>query len=147
MATTFKWTALGTLTSYLGAELNALANAGNVIGAAIDNTANLNTYMAVELFVNTQGVARSAGAYVSLYLLPSVDGTNYAYGGAALTPSAQRLVGVFALDAAVTARYTVLVDLPIPPTKFMLLVQNNTGQAFAATLSTLKYRVYDMQGV
>jgi len=145
MAQTLKWTALGTVTTYLTTELNALANGANVIGAAIDNTATLNTCLALELNLAAQGSARSAGAYVAVYIVKSVDGTNYGYGGVGLNPAATDWVANFVLDAATTARYATLVGIQIPPCKFMILVQNNTGQAFAATGTTLKYAVYDMQ--
>jgi hypothetical protein len=102
-------------------------------------------FLAAELYIAEQGSARSAGAYVTLYLVPSVDGTNYTYGGDALTPPATCLVGDFVLDATVTARYVSLPCIAIPPTKFKLLVINETGQAFAASGNTLKYRTYNRE--
>lgn len=128
-------------TSILTTELNALGNAMmSSASSAVDNTSNLDLFMDLELYVHTQGSARSAGATVEVYILPTVDGTNYAdatYGN-------PELVAVFPLDAATTARYGIRRDIPIPPGSFKLALYNRTGQAFAATTSTLKYRTYSV---
>lgn len=143
MANEINWSDYPTITGYLTTELNALADGGNKIGAEIDNTSNGDMYMDLELYVATQGVARDTGAYVALYILPSVGGTNFCYGGDALDPPATALVGTFPLDAAVTARYVSLTHILLPAGKFKMLVMNETGQAFAATLNTLKYTLYN----
>jgi len=143
MANEINWSDYPAATNYLTTELNALADGANKLGAAIDNTSNGDMYMDVELYVAAQGGARSADAYVALYILASVDGTNYCYGADAVDPPAHALVGVFALDAVVTARYVTLTHLLVPAGKFKMLVINETGQAFAGTLSTLKYTLYN----
>lgn len=144
---TIRWTTPAPLVDYLSNDLNALANAARVNGVSIDNEAGQNLYMTVELHVNTQGAARSAGAYVSIYLLPTIDGVNYSYGTAGTTPSPISLVATLSLDASLTARYVLSQPIPIPPHPFIISVENNTGQAFAAASNTLKYRVFNMQTV
>ncbi|MDP3950217.1 hypothetical protein [Microbacterium sp.] len=139
------WSAYPSATSYLATELNALADAGKVLGAAIDNTTASDMYVDVEIFVNTQGSARSAGAYIAIYFLPSVDGTNYTYGDASTVPPANTLVCTMPLDAAVTARYQSCRGLLQPASKWKLLVTNATGQAFAATGTTVKYSTYSAE--
>lgn len=143
MANKINWSDYPAATSYLTTALDALANAANKLGGSIDNTANGDQYMDLELYVAAQGGARSAFAYVSVYILPSVDGTNYAYGDDSTTPAAVNLAGAFHLDAATTARYCVITHVRLPAGKFKILVQNNTGQAFAANSSTLKYALYN----
>jgi len=139
-----KWSALDTLTTYLSTALDALADGANKIGAEIDNTNGKNTYALCELYLALQGGARDSGAYVALYIIKSVDGTNYEFGGDALDPPASSWVTNFTLDADTAARY-VGVDIPIPPCKFKFLLINETGQALAATLNTLKYRTYNLE--
>lgn len=143
MANEINWVSNPTLNAYLGTELNSLANAARVIGAAIDNSTALDIYMDLELCLAEQGGARSAGARVDVYLVSSLDGgTNYGYGAANLTPAAHALVWTFALDAAVSARYVSGKPFVIGPGHHKLLIVNATGQAFAASGNTLKYRVF-----
>jgi hypothetical protein len=133
-----KWATPEAIVTLLSTELNALANNGVVLSAAINNETELYTHLNLELYVAAQGSARSAGAYVAVYILPSVDGTNFDDATVAAALDAMQVY--MALDAATTARYKVKVNIPSPPLQFKLQVENKTGQAFANTLSTLKYR-------
>lgn len=140
------WESNPSLTSYLTTELNSLADAANKLGAAIDNSAGLDMYADVEISLAAQGSARSAGAYVAVYLIPSADGgTTYAYGGDSLDPGANHLVATVPFDAATTARDQLATMIPVPPGHFKLLIQNQTGQALAASGSTVQYRLYSAE--
>lgn len=143
MANEINWLNYPAAILYLTTELNALADGANKLGGEIDNTANGDMYMDVELYVAAQGSARSSGAYVALYILPSVDGTNFCYGGDSLDPPATTWVANLPLDAATTARYVTATHILLPAGKFKILVMNETGQALAATGSTLKYTLYN----
>lgn len=136
------WLTYPSATSHLTTELNSLANAGRKLGAAVTTTRD--QYMDVELSLAAQGSARSAGAAVELYLLPSVDGSNYAYGAdAGPDPAGTHLAGLFQFDAATTARLDNVVGIFVPAGNWKLMVINRTGQAFAASANTLKYTLYD----
>ena len=87
--------------------------------------------------IAAQGAARSAGGFVAVYINYAADGTTY---DDTSDKAFTELLGVFGLDAAVTARRLTKTNLPIPPLDFKLLVLNDTGQALAATGNTLKYR-------
>ena len=137
MVTEVKWETPAALQTYLTTELNALANAAAVLGAAIDNTGG-ELFINLELTLATQGSARTAGGYVGVDILPSVDGTNYCD----VTPPCAPELTQFNLDAAVTARIVTRVCLPIPPTLFKLNFRNVTGQAFGATGNTIKYTLH-----
>lgn len=143
MANLIKWGPYPAAAAYLGVGLNALADGANAIGAAIDNTTAHNMYLDAELTLAVQAAARSAGAYVALYVLASVNGANYCYGDAAVDPPAHAFVGAFALDAVVTARITTLTHILLPAGKFKMLVINETGRAFNNAGNTLKYTVYN----
>ena len=143
MANEIRWSDYPSATTYLSTELNALADGANKLGAAIDNSTLGHMYIDLELYVATQGSARDTGACVELYILPSVDGTNYCYGADAVDPPASALRGLFPLDAATTARYVTLAHILLPAGKLKVLVINETGQAFAGTLNTLKYALYN----
>lgn len=143
MANEVNWSDYPGATTYLTTELNALADGGNDLGAEIDNTGNGDMYMDLELYLATQGSARDSGAYVAVYILPSVDGTNFCYGGDSLDPPSNTWRANFLFDAATTARYSTITHVLLPAGKLKLLVMNETGQAFAGTGNTLKYTLYN----
>jgi hypothetical protein len=146
MMATIKYNAPNAHEHILTTELNAIAEAAGAISAALSNDAagELDLYMTATLYLDTMADARHAGANVALYVLPEVD-AHYSYGAANLQPPAQNLVGVFAFDAAVTARYSTITGIPLPPTDFYLVIWNNTGHTFAATGNILDIERYSMQ--
>lgn len=143
MANEVNWSDYPSAVTYLTTGLNALADGGNKLGAEIDNTGNGDMYADFEMYIATQGSARDSGAFVALYILPSVDGVNFCYGGDSLDPPANTHRANFLFDAAVTARYSTIIHVLLPAGKFKLLVINETGQAFAGTGNTLKTTVYN----
>ena len=132
-------------TNALTTELNALANAtASAASAAIDNSTGRDLYMDLELNLAVQGSARSSGAIVSVYMVASLDGgSTYAD----VNTGVAELVAVFPLDAAVTARVAVRRRIPLSPGLFKLVALNGTGQAFAATGSTLRYRTFTVTNI
>ena len=122
MATTFKWVAPEALTAYLGTELNSLADSTSdttgfsAVGAEIANETALYQYIALQLVVATQGGARSAGAFVAVYINYAADGSTY---DDTSNKAFSELLTVFQLDAATTARTLTKVNLaePLAPGK------------------------------
>lgn len=141
-----KWGDVQAAEGVLTTELNALADGANKITTSAlsnDAAAELDVYADFTLYVGVQ-TARDAGAYVSLYILPEVNSV-FPYGGDSLDPAGNLCVGAFQLDAAVTARQAHIRGIILPPDDFHVLVINETGQAFAATLNTLYMRRYNME--
>lgn len=144
MATTTTTAYTASIATALTTELNSLANSANCsASSAIDNTSNLNLFMDVMLNIAAQGSARSAGAVVIVYAVHALDGTTYDD----VLDSTCEVVAVFTLDAATTARQVTRRGWPMPPGLFKLFVRNITGQAFAASASTLKYRMHNVKTV
>lgn len=120
--------------SLLTTELNSLANGSfATAGSAYDNGTNLYLWGDFELVVGT-GSAMTANNTFDLYLLPSVDGTNYID---TTGPPPNAYVGSFVCQAATSGRY-ILRDVPLPLSKFKAYIKNGSGQALSSSGSTLK---------
>lgn len=145
--TTIKYGAPASPANVMTTELNSIANgAGAITGTALSNDAagELHPYATFELYLAAQGSARAAGANVQMFIIPEIS-DNYAYGSASLQPPANCLAGVFSFDAATNARYSVLANVPIPPTNFHIVLWNATGQALASTGNILSWEAFDFQ--
>lgn len=136
-----KLKASGTSQGVLGTELNSLANAANTaLGTAYDNTSLLYPWADLLVVLAAQGGARAAGATLSVFMCPAVDGSNY--DDANETTAA--LVGVVPLDAATTARRRTLQRVELLPCLMKFFVRNATGQALAASNNSVTlYPRYD----
>ena len=131
--------AFGTETTFHSTDLNALANVTlSGLSSAYDNSSDKHLFMTFKLNLAATA-ARTAGATVSLWVLPAIDGTNYDDAIIEAFPDA-----VFPLDAATTARQRTVRDVPIPPSLFKTVVRANMGQAFAASGSTVKGRAHSV---
>lgn len=148
MATTEKYL-LGSVGTLLSTELNSLANNALALSAAYDNTQGQTgdgyTLCDLELSV-TYGTAPSANTAVAIWFLTSQDGTNYEDGSASVTPS--RVADVTIPLRAVTTAQLIIRRTWLPWGKFKVLLKNDgTGQAMAASGNTLKIRPVALQGV
>jgi hypothetical protein len=122
------------------------------MGAKVDNVADGENEMFINLEFNTgiTQATREADARVEIYILYSVDDSNFDMGegteGTPLDPRPESLLHVFSLDGGVTtARRRTAVNLPIAPFDFKLLVMNELGGALTATGNTLKYRLHSAE--
>jgi hypothetical protein len=141
MATTGHKAYSQSATSALTTELNSIANNANTAAsAAIDNTSALDLYADIELVIAAQGSARSAGAYIAVYFVHALDGTNYDD----VNETTAELAAVYPLDAATSARRRTVRDVPIPPGLFKVFARNVTGQALASSGNTVKYRAHSI---
>jgi hypothetical protein len=134
-----------TLSSALTTELNSLATgSGSAASAAIDNSTNLDLFGDFVLDV-TYGTNPTAGSTVDLYIIPSIDATNYSDYTSGATPFAPKemLVKSWELKVAITAQKLIVRDVPLPK-KFKVAVINNAGQAMAASGNTVKFETYSM---
>lgn len=139
--TTTTHASYGTTVQVLTTGLNTLATATNsAVSSAFDNTTAKDLYVDIELNLAVQGSARSAGAFVAVFMTPSVDGTNYPDAN----ETTAELVALFTLDAATTARRLARRDVPIPPGLMKFFARNVTGQAFAASGTTVSVRPHSL---
>lgn len=157
MTSTAKWTAYGTAdTLMVGASMNALANAAYASsaqnsGTPIDNTTTLALYMDIMLTLSSAVTCGSGLAYVSVYLVPSLDGgTTYATppGTSATAPAPGLLVGNISAVGGASFTSGVLRGVVIPPGKYHTVIQNNLGVTLPATntCTLLGYRYGEQAG-
>lgn len=140
MASSIKWDAApNSRGNVLSTELNTLSASGgrSNAGTAIDNATNNDTYGLLELNF-TYGTAPSAGAYLSIYMIPSGDGTNYSDGSSSVDPGADTWLLNVPARAVNTAQLKVTKPFPLPPGKFKFICVNNGSQALAASGNTVE---------
>ena len=126
-------------TTVLTTELNSLGNAAAcALSSAVANATNLDRIGRCELNV-TFGSSPTANSTVDLYLVPALDGTNYAdYSTTGPVVDPNTYVGSFVLRATTSAQRRMSPWFPLPAADFKLGVVNNSGQAFPASGSTVK---------
>lgn len=121
-------------------ELDALANGAAVTSGVIDNRDEGDQFMDLEL-VWTANAVPTADRLVEVYLVRSIDGTNFE-DGSATRPPANGYVGAFVTDAVATQQREFLGPISLPRHDFKLLLVNSTGQAFSASGHTLRALFY-----
>lgn len=127
-------------------ELNSLADGANKLSAAFDNSSNKYLFEDVVLLAKSV-TTPTADAHAKLYILPAVDGTNYAEGTDAIDPRDSNEVYTLQIRAAAADQYQVFRGVLIPPGLYKYLFMSEIGVAMAATLNTLKRRPYNTQQV
>ena len=147
MANDLKWKD-GSISTLLSSGLDSLTNTSRVISSAYDNTTNLDFYGDLELAIAYTSSAPSAGITVAqVYLLPTVDGTNYAEGSSSIAPQSSLLVATFESRNGSTSavEYLVATGIPLPPRSFKILLVNTSGKTLKSSGNTLKITPYKLQ--
>lgn len=140
MADSILWTALAGVQTAIDTGLNSLANNASVASSAIDNSSARHRFALCELVV-TYGTNPTAGSSCGLYVLPSVDGTNYPDFTSGSEPD-NALVALFPLLVNTSAQRIVIPRIVVPPGLFKLGLKNGAGQTMAASGNTLKYNLF-----
>ena len=143
-----------TLSGYLAAAISVafsgtqtLASLANDewcdLSDAIDNGTNKYALADFELVLGSAAFT-GTDSTIALYLVPSVDGTNYGDWTGNVTTAQQQnqpyYVGSFTTSGTTAAQRLTLRDIPLPNGLFKLAVRNLSNVAFAASGNTLKYR-------
>lgn len=132
-----------TIDSVMTTELNSLANNSRAISAAKGGDATAAALFGDWELAVTFGTAPTLDAQISLFLVPSVDGTNYADGDASIRPAPNLYVGSFYVRNVTSAQRMAIRDVPMPPGLYKAVILNESGQAFPASGSTLKVRPHN----
>jgi hypothetical protein len=139
-----KWNA-PSVTTVLSTGLNSLSN-GTMSSASstISNASNLDIYVDVEVLLAS--LSPTTGAYVALYILEAVDGTNFpAQSDADLRLTSTQLFCTIPIGTtAATAQRVVVRNIVIPPGSFQIKLDNQAGVALNASGNTVKFNTYDV---
>ena len=142
---TQRWGTPGTYTDGFAAQaLKNMANAAVVLGSEIDNS-GASSYMYMHLdFLFRMATAPVAGTSFDVYLVPTVDGTNYADSTAPIP--ATTFLCSFPSRNVNTAQRVAQLHLTVPRLKFRLAVVNNTAQSTTNTdnENVLSYRMVNV---
>jgi len=145
MANIGKWNTPRAVATVMSTELNSLANGSQASSSATyANQTNLDLYADIEVLLAS--LSPSTGAYISLYVLESIDGTNFPAQSAAdlrLT-STQLLCTIPIGTTAATAQRVVVRNVLLPPAVFTLVLDNQTGVALNASGNTVKFAAYNV---
>lgn len=135
----------GTLDTVLSTELNSMANNALVISSEITLT-NQNYLLAeMEFFISSMGGVPTANTAFIGWFLRALDGTNYSDGGTSVQP-ARRPDFLFTLRAVSTAQRLIARGVYLPPGLLKVLLKNDgTGQALAASGNLLKIKPFTPQ--
>ena len=137
MVTQFIHSALSE-TDYLTTELNALADDGVVLGAAIDNSTARDMMLKVQIQLASIDLSSQASPGVEIRLIESIDG------GTVYEDNDETAYGITlpVTPGSGAQAHVRMGDLWIPPGLFKLAVVNKTGAAFAGTVNILSYAPY-----
>jgi len=140
------YSAWSSLVTYLTTTLNSLANGAiDIGGTIIDNTANKHHNLAAELYLASVDLSAQTGLTVELYLVPSIDDTNYCDTGtdASTTdlPPGSAHIGTFYIQkTSAIHRAGIVCKECLQALKYTIVLKNATGVAFAATGNVLKIK-------
>jgi hypothetical protein len=150
MATTHTtWATPTSESSIITSGLDGLTNNSLALSADFDSSTNLDLYCDLSLEL-CYASAPSAGTKVAeIYLLPSIDGTNYAEGSSSLTPQQALLVAALESRNPSTSAVERLAapGIPLPPGHMKFAVKNVSGQTLKdnTVAKALKIRPYQLQ--
>lgn len=112
-----------------------------------DNSTNKYAFMDLELYLTSEAWTGD-DSVVEIYVVPSVDGTNYpTWSGNDTSDHSENLahyVGSMPTSQTTEAQRLVMRDVPMPQGKFKFGVRNRTNIAFDASGNTLKYRPHQL---
>ncbi len=135
----------------LSTELNTLANlTWSALSAEIDNSTTGYLMADIEVYL-TSLTPTGADAAIEVYLVPSLDDTNYpnymASGTAEEQENNQYFVGSVTLSLDAEAQRNVIRGVELPPSKFKIGIRQQSNTTLAATLNTVKWRPWQYSSV
>ena len=156
MATTLK------LSGYLASEaaivfsgtqqLNSLAdNEYTDLSDEIDNSSNLYAMADLRLVIASAAFITPADCGIEIYLIPTVDGTNYpTWTGNTTTDQVHNgpyFVGYVPFTGTTAAQAGVLTGIPLPNGKYKWAARNRGNVSLAGSANVIYWRPHSVQSV
>ncbi|HTZ79062.1 MAG TPA: hypothetical protein VMC10_14190 [Stellaceae bacterium] len=148
MPAPFQWGALSGATTLLSSELNSLANSSagtlSATGAVVAATGHL--YGFVE-FMAGASYTPTANGFIELWLLQSIDGSNFEDGSATVAPArvADAIIPVRAGSSIAPRANAGLPPLVLPPGSYKPIARNQTGAALPSAGNLIRIAFADVQ--
>lgn len=119
----------------------ATGSATSISSVVLDNATNLDQYFCAE-FITGDAIVPTVGGYVSLYAIPSADGTNYGNNyitGASETLPGNHLACIWPVTTSTAAAIRAVSSLfSLGPAKYAFIVFNNSGVALSTSENLVK---------
>ena len=129
----------------LTTELNSLAD-GSVTALGTEEDNSTNKYLFADFQIDLASLTiSSTSAWLGVYLIPTVDGTNYpdwSSGSFANYHSGYFAGAAFIKAVSSTAARADLRNVIVPPGKFKVAIRNATGVSLASSGNTAKIRYH-----
>lgn len=146
MSTTFKWSGWTSQGTVLTTELNALGNGSySAVGPAYDNTTALDMWGAIE--INLASLNPTAGAYLELFMVQSLGGTNYEDAPSSTNPGYHMSIAKLSLTTGSATKRVSTQRFSIPPGKWKFVLLNKANVALGATTNTATLYTTNETGV
>lgn len=138
------YTAMTTIATALSTEMNALQNgAYTVVSGVLDPGGKMYMGLKLRLASLTPGASNTG---ISLYRLPSIDGSTFPDGGGAVAPAPENFLCAFGTLSTSAGAKACDMEVFLPgPATFKLVLLNGAGVALANTGNTLEVRFYTPQ--
>lgn len=133
------WSDYGTASSIFAESQSAsLADGANIITDALDSDGL--PFMDLDLLVESGSGTRAADAHIKVYVLPSVDDTNYADGSASVDPMDSNEVYTALFPTAAGVSRQAIRGIVQPPNKFKILLMQELSLKLAASNGVIATR-------
>lgn len=109
-----------------------------------NNTQTAKRYIFGDFILNLESTSsRAAGALVNLYVIPVVGGSAASVAGSCLD---NYFSGSFRADASQSSRSIVFENIRLPPSDFVVVLKNLTGNSFGGS-TVLSMSLYSYEHV
>lgn len=135
----------------LSTELDSLAvDTWSAVSSEVDNSTN--NYMFMDIEVDLASITPTGtDAALEIYIVPSVDGTQYPStsnsGTAAEQENTQYFVGSVTLSLDAEVQIHMLRGIEVPTGKWKMFVRNKSNVQLATSGSTVKWRPWAYKSV